>query len=394
MKVAWLIQGLVPYHHFRFEAFSRHGGVDGVLIQLTDRDAFRVLMFKPESSSYRLLTLFPGVDAKKLSLKDIVARLFAVLRSENPDVLCVSGFGIQSGQAMLAAVAEFRLPGIVLSESNRYDFPRHFISEWFKRIMISSCSAALVGGREAAAYMAELGIPREGIFHGYDVVDNSHFIDSGAHDFSAPYFFACARMEEKKNFFRLIDAYAQYCRLIGDRAWRLQIAGDGELRPQIEKQIADLGLIGKVELLGAVNFAEIAEHYRHAGVFVHASTTEQWGLVVNEAMAAGCPLLVSKRCGCAADLVQPGKNGETFNPFSVDELTQKLVRFSTLTPDELQRMGKCSERIIADWGPERFATGLNSAIEYARKHPRRAGWLNKLAIKILMWREHSQHEQP
>jgi glycosyltransferase involved in cell wall biosynthesis len=47
---------------------------------------------------------------------------------------------------------------------------------------------------------------------------------------------------------------------------------------------------------------------------VHASTTEQWGLVVNEAMAAGLPVLVSDRCGCAPDLVEVGVNGFTFDP--------------------------------------------------------------------------------
>ena len=52
--------------------------------------------------------------------------------------------------------------------------------------------------------------------------------------------------------------------------------------------------------------------------FVHASTTEQWGLVVNEAMAAGLPVLVSERCGCASDLVAHGINGLLFDPYDVE----------------------------------------------------------------------------
>jgi 1,2-diacylglycerol 3-alpha-glucosyltransferase len=57
-----------------------------------------------------------------------------------------------------------------------------------------------------------------------------------------------------------------------------------------------------------------------ASAFIQASTTEQWGLVVNEAMASGLPVLVSERCGCAPDLVKNGVNGYTFDPYDIKEI--------------------------------------------------------------------------
>ena len=99
-------------------------------------------------------------------------------------------------------------------------------------------------------------------------------------------------------------------------------------------------------------------YYGLASAFVHASTTEQWGLVVNEAMASGLPVLVSNRCGCAPDLVQEGVNGFTFDPYNVEQLAQLMLKISAFQTFSLSTFGAASRRIIADWGPERFASGL------------------------------------
>ena len=64
--------------------------------------------------------------------------------------------------------------------------------------------------------------------------------------------------------------------------------------------------------------------------FVHASASEQWGLVVNEAMAAGLPVIVSERCGCAPDLVREGVNGLTFDPCDVAELAGLMERVAAM----------------------------------------------------------------
>jgi glycosyltransferase involved in cell wall biosynthesis len=102
---------------------------------------------------------------------------------------------------------------------------------------------------------------------------------------------------------------------------------------------------------------------------VHASTTEQWGLVVNEAMAAGLPVLVSDRCGCAPDLVEVGVNGFTFDPCGVEELAGLMQRVAAMTDGQRDAMGRASQRIIADWGPERFADGLMQAVQAALRRP-------------------------
>jgi hypothetical protein len=88
-------------------------------------------------------------------------------------------------------------------------------------------------------------------------------------------------------------------------------------------------------------------------------------------MASGLPVIVSNRCGCVPELLEDGKNGFSFAPEDVDELAELLLRIAVLPDVERQRMASESQRIIASWSAERFATGLRDAIQAAECVPRR-----------------------
>jgi glycosyltransferase involved in cell wall biosynthesis len=115
---------------------------------------------------------------------------------------------------------------------------------------------------------------------------------------------------------------------------------------------------------GFKQYSELAPYYGFASAFIHPSTSEPWGLVVNEAMASRLPVLVSERCGCARDLVRTGQNGFTFDPSRPGELSQLMLRIST-SPTESERLGRAGAVLISRWGPERFARGLRNAAHKA-----------------------------
>ena len=96
---------------------------------------------------------------------------------------------------------------------------------------------------------------------------------------------------------------------------------------------------------------------------MHASTTEQWGLVVNEAIASRLPVIVSNRCGCVPELV--ADNGFTFDPVNEDELAARLMEMASLSRDDLEHLGEASRRIAARFGPDRFGEGLEQAARVA-----------------------------
>lgn len=396
MNVVWLIQNLVPYHHARFDEFARAHGIEAHLVQVTDKDQFSVLEFHAEVKSYELHTLFGGLERASISRQVLQGVLSDVLYNIGPDCVLVSGWGMEIGQIMQLWALENNVPIVIFSESTAYDEPRVHWKEWIKSQIVKAASSALVGGGPHKKYMTQLGMPTKSVFVGHNVVDSAHFsrpslqkpgnfpVSSNAE----PFFLTCTRFGEKKNLPRLVRAYAAYIKKCSDQGVEgsdLIIVGDGELRMAIEQTITQYSVGDKVHMLGAVGYDFLPWLYQNCEAFVHASTVEQWGLVVNEAMAAGAPILISNRVGCAPDLVHDGENGLQFDPYSEESIADALWFFSSLSIDKKQEFGKRSKALITDWGPERFASGLKLAVDKAIEiGPTNNTFTARLLLRLLL----------
>jgi 1,2-diacylglycerol 3-alpha-glucosyltransferase len=283
-----------------------------------------------------------------------------------------------------------------MSESARQDEPRIWWKEAIKRRIVGLYSAALVGGQRHVEYLVELGMLRERIFTGYDVVENAYFREKTEairsqrsevrEKYGLPenYFLASARFIEKKNLSTLIEAYAEYRRrseTAPNVPWDLVVLGDGLLRETLNSQLSTLNLHEHVHLPGFKPYDELPVYYALANAFVHASTTEQWGLVVNEAIASELPVIVSERCGCVPELVQG--NGFTFNPTNEHELTARLLEMASLPDEERKHLGDNSHRIAANFAPERFGEGLERAATAAMGVPqKRFGVMDRALLLV------------
>ncbi|MER8710056.1 glycosyltransferase [Mesorhizobium sp. M1088] len=251
------------------------------------------------------------------------------------------------------------------------------MKEYLKKIIIRNFSGALVAGGPHERYLNRLGMSSDYIRRGYDVVDNKYF-DGGAVNarehaselrsalgLPDKYFMTCSRFVEKKNLSFLIDEYSAYSREMDEKhprrvPWDLVIVGDGELRNKLVNKISEYGLRDRVHLLGFRQYEALPAIYGLSKTFILASLVEQWGLVVNEAMASGLPVLVSRRCGCAEDLVVEGENGWIFDPTIVGSLAGRLVAQTLLNDDMLNRMGERSRTRIEAHSLSTFAA---SALE-------------------------------
>lgn len=116
---------------------------------------------------------------------------------------------------------------------------------------------------------------------------------------------AVGRFMEQKNHAELIDAFARIAGRFPE--WTLRIVGDGELRPALERQIADLGLSSRVELPGITR--DMAAQYRLASFVVMPSLYESFGLVTAEALASSRAVLGFAECVGTAELIEAGVNG-------------------------------------------------------------------------------------
>jgi glycosyltransferase involved in cell wall biosynthesis len=314
-------------------------------------------------------TLLLGRDPEEVPRAELEALLDTCLaQGPQPSAVAVPGWASPGARALLRWAVRHGIPAILMSDSTEADAPRHWPKELAKRQLLRFFRAAFVAGAPQARYLEGLGFASERIFRGYDVVDNAHFA-AGAKRAAGrrePFFLASGRFVPKKNFARLLEAYALYRGLAGPMAWGLVLMGDGELRPALESLRTRFGLDGHVAFPGFRQYAELPAWYGRAGAFVLPSTSEQWGLVVNEAMAAGLPVLVSRRCGCAEDLVREGRNGFTFDPLDVPGLAT-LLRRTAHGGLDLAGMGEAGRMTVADWGLERFVTGLAAAVAAATR---------------------------
>jgi len=349
--------------------------------------------------TFRRITLFPESDGRRLRTKDLVHRIHKILDEHQPAAVAIPGWSGQGALAALSWCLKTARPAIVMSESQAADETRGWPKETIKKRVVAMCSAGLVGGAAHADYLAALGMSRDRIFTGYDVVDNDYFArrSNAARQDAAglrarlnlpeKYFLASSRFIAKKNLPRLLEAYRGYRQPAGPAAWKLVLLGDGLLKPELLARIQQLDLVGDVLLPSFKQYDELPAYYGLAGAFVHASTTEPWGLVVNEAMACGLPVLVSERCGCAPDLAAHGKNGFTFNPLDAPALTQLLRRVAGNECDRAA-MGEASREIIARWPPKMFAVNLKNAAETALEAPRRRGGIfDQILLRTLLRRK-------
>src|SRR5690606_3509016 len=172
-------------------------------------------------------------------------------------------------------------------------------------------------------------------------------------------FLCISRFITKKNLTRLISAYGSYVRRGGTR--KLNLLGSGEVESALSEQSKILQLDERVELRDIVQYEKVPKHVPSAINLILPSTTDQWGLVVNEAMASELPVLVSQNCGCAVDLVRDKENGCIFDPFRVDDIADKMLFMSGISEAEWKEMGHVSKAIIANWDLKDFSQGLYDA---------------------------------
>ena len=315
-------------------------------------------------------TVFPGRTADQIPPNEAWRGVQRALDRIQPDALIINSYSHFDALACLAWARTNRKIAVCATDSRAEDHPRRPFKEAIKRRLVRQFDAGLVAGTPHVSYLASLGVPEACIALGCDVVDNDYFAREadawrkrprpdlpGLAD-PAPFFLVSARFISKKNLPGLLEAYARYHAASPD-PWRLVLLGDGPLRNVLEQQAT---AFPSVTFAGFQQIDVLPAYYAHASAFVLPSTTEQWGLVVNEAMASGLPVLVSNRVGCAPDLVDEGVNGWTFDPYDIGAMAEALARLASLPAEEHTAMGEASRRIVADWGLEHYASGALQAV--------------------------------
>lgn len=169
------------------------------------------------------------------------------------------------------------------------------------------------------------------------------------------------RLEEVKNVQLLIEAYAEQKRKDDNIA--LLVVGDGSLKAELESFVFN-NQIPDVTFAGYIVFPDIIKYYKASDIFVLPSTYEPWGLVVNEAMIMGLPVIVSSEVGCRSDLIEDGQNGFVFESNSKADLFEKM---SLINSSQYQNFVSSAKRKTNEWNLAHYLDCFIGAINNANK---------------------------
>ena len=367
MKLLVIFPNFGPYHMARLRgAAAQSEFTSCVGLEIAAQEALYPWQTARENLGFTLETLTSGT-LEETPAKVLCQKLEAYLDKSRPDIVAICGYERAEMRAALGWCKRHKKVAVLMSESKRDDAPRRAWKEAIKRRIVRRFDAGLVGGAAHGRYLQELGIAQNRIFDGYDVVDNAAFaaLADGWREqprrVSRPYFLTVNRFIERKNLARVVEAWSEYrgnaARHFPDQtAWDLVLCGAGEEEAKLREQALELD---GVHFTGFVQQDEVARWMAGAGAFVHAALQEQWGLVVNEAMACGLPILLSQTVGCAPELLESNRNGWTFDPAQTEELTERMTHLAHgISEAQRAELGATSREIIAAWPPARFGAGL------------------------------------
>jgi glycosyltransferase involved in cell wall biosynthesis len=371
-RIAILTEIIAPYRIPVFNALAKHEAIDLKVIFLSETDPtlrqWRV--YKDEICfSYEILSSWRFRAGRAHVLLN--AGLSASLKKFSPEALICGGYNyIASWQALMWA----RRRGVrfgLWSESNAQDARAlHKPVESLKTGFLKRCDGFVVPGKSAFEYLRSLGAPAERIFVAPNAVDNTFFAAQAEKVTRNPAAFRdklglprrfilfVGRLVPEKGVFDLLQAYAKLERGLRSEVG-LVFAGDGVSREELAQQAKRISP-GTVCFPGFAQREDLAGLYALAETLVLPTYSDTWGLVVNEAMACGLPIIVSSVAGCAVDLVEDGWNGYVVPPHDAEKLSvaiNSLVR----QPELKQQMSTHSSERIRNYSPEACADGLAAA---------------------------------
>lgn len=299
--------------------------------------------------------------------------IFSALKKSQPEAILCGGYSYVASWATLFWARRHDVPFLLWSESHQQDQRRQLaMVEFLKRKFLSRCSGFVVPGKSAFHYLKSQSVGDQPIFIAPNAIDNNLFAGAseGARKqasarrqkFGLPqrYYLFVGRLVREKGVFELVQAYAKL-----DAQMRQQIGlvivGDGPCRTQLQEVAAGVSP-GTLVFPGFLHREELGDYYGLAEAFILPTYTDTWGMVVNEAMACGLPVILSQLAGCAADLVQDQHNGILVPSKDVNSLEAAMKRIAS-NSDLREGMGRNSKRLILDYSPEKWATSVAEAFK-------------------------------
>jgi glycosyltransferase involved in cell wall biosynthesis len=257
-----------------------------------------------------------------------------------PDVIVAGELGVRSFVCWCAAKilrSKFVLSSEEISTSA---MGRSKLQLRLRRFLVRRADAFLAWGDPAKEYLLGLNIPASRVSTCAQAIDNEYWIglaqlldrtsERNALGLQGTVFLLVGRAVQRKGFQNFIAAWGRLSAADHSRACAV-IVGDGDYLPDLKRLAADRGLTN-IRFVGMKAGRELARYYSASDIFVFPSLEDVWGLVVNEAMCFGLPILASRYAGASQFLLVDSKLGLLFNPTDIQQFEQNLRKWIDSPP--------------------------------------------------------------
>ncbi len=345
---------------------SRARGISTSFIQIAETEAARVALSGVDLSyhNYPFRLLFKGAYSDSTRFQRSIALSKHLVR--NPcDVVVIPGYHRAEYWVMLFVCILLRRKRAVFCDSTSFDRPKILYRGFAKRWFFGLCDGFFCYGIRSKQYLMSHGASESRIFyrcqvaalpHGYDPSQILLRYEAQRNDGArAPRYLYVGRLSPEKGIDDLLRAF---CIVLASLpAAKLDIVGAGPSTPELTSLVAELGIGNSVALLGSKNLEDIAPMFENSTCLVLPSHSEPWGLVVNEALCYGCPVVVSNSCGCVPELVLNDVTGFSFDAGDIDGLAKSMLAAERMSVNRINVARKCLQ-VISAFNPEFAATQL------------------------------------
>ncbi len=330
--------------------------------QIAETDGERVSLGGVDLSYHRypFRLLFKGSYGSIPKLQLIRVAFLEVWRSD-ADLVLLPCYDKPEYWAMLLAAMLRRRKRAVFVDSTIHDRPQVRWRGWLKRAFLKNVDGVFAYGSRARDYVVGHGADPARVFercqaaalpHNYSPVEALSARIQRAAEPESPRFLYVGRLSPEKSIDTLLRSFVKVVE--SHPKSKLVIVGSGPQRDELEALCVSLGLANAVEFAGSKGIDDLAVEYSAATSLVLPSRSEPWGLVANEALSYGCPIVVSDRCGCVPELVVEGGTGFSFECGDVEDLSRKMCLAIVVFASTDSTAKQCMER-IANYTPSTAA---------------------------------------
>ena len=308
------------------------------------------------------------------SLPLLALRLLRALRAARPDAVLITGWNEIGLLAAYPITKLMGLPILLRGESNSLR-SRGRVARFLHRQILQFADAVLTIGKANREFYLDAGVDASLLFPGAYFVESARLLamaDTHSHERDALrgalgfdagdcVFAFCGKHVPFKRPMMLIEAAA----LLRGKGLpvKLLIAGSGELTDALKQRAAELGV--PVAFTGFLNQTELWKAYVPADAFVLPSNSrETWGLVTNEAMLFGLPVIVSDQVGCGPDLVIENETGYIFCG-QAEDLAAAMEQLLAQGARMREMGGNARQHVLDHYAMANATAGLEAALEVA-----------------------------